>query len=85
MRVAFGLRCDEGRPGGRPIWRAAVENQLLLADELHPEARRAKNRPCGLGHLFLLMDVVGASVRAIGSGLYAGPAVRVNKKARTGS
>ena len=48
VRVAFGLRYDEGRPGGRPIWRAAVENQLLLADELHPETRRAKNRPCGL-------------------------------------
>ena len=48
MRVAFGLRYDEGRPGGRPIWRAAVENQLLLADELRPETRRAKNRPCGL-------------------------------------
>jgi hypothetical protein len=46
--VAFGLRNDGGRPGGRPIWRAAVENQLLLADELHPGARRAKNRPCGL-------------------------------------
>jgi hypothetical protein len=48
VRVAFGLRYDEGRPGGRPIWRAAVEYQLLLADELHPETRRAKNRPCGL-------------------------------------
>ena len=48
VRVAFGLRCDEGRLGGRPIRQAAVENQLLLADELHPEARRAKNRPCGL-------------------------------------
>ena len=37
---------DEGRPGGRPIWLAA-EIQLLLAGQLHPEARRAKDRPCG--------------------------------------
>lgn len=54
VHVAHQSWNDKDRPGGRPIWRSAVSNLLLAADELHPEARRAKNRPCGLAHVTLL-------------------------------
>ena len=34
-------------PAGGPCGERRVWYQLLLADELHPEARRAKDRLCG--------------------------------------
>ncbi len=70
VRRAIGPGMTRAAPEGRPIWRAAV-SQLLLADELHPEARRAKDRPGGLAHLVLLVSHVAHVCAAIGAGLYA--------------
>jgi hypothetical protein len=54
VRRAIGPGMTRAAPeGGRSGERAGF--QLLLADELHPEARRAKDRPCGAWHLVLLV------------------------------
>lgn len=44
--------------------------KLVLARELRPEARRAKDRPCGIEHVALLL-LAARAMRAIGAGLYA--------------
>ena len=93
MRTAIAVRVvrsasgnERGRPGGRPTGeRLMVESQLLLAGELHPEARRAKNRSNGLCHVILLVSACGGPGGAIGSGLYASRRPGVKPTARSGA
>src|SRR3990170_2016326 len=68
-RRASVLDMTRTAPAGGPS-AERLDIQLLLAGELRPEARRAKNRPCGLWHLSSSW-LLGRAARAFGAGLYA--------------